>query len=34
VGNRWKIKRQESIFAHDGCGAPQSKHESASQSES
>ena len=20
--NRWKIERQESIFAHDGCGAP------------
>jgi hypothetical protein len=32
--NRWKIERQESIFIHDGCGAPQSIRESVSQPES
>src|SRR5258707_2473657 len=32
--NRWKIERQEGIFAHDGCGAPQSIRESVSQPES
>src|SRR5216684_7276556 len=32
--NRWKIERQESIFAHDGCGTPQSIRESVSQPES
>jgi hypothetical protein len=32
--NRWKIERQESIFAHDGCGAPQLIRESVSQPES
>jgi hypothetical protein len=34
AGNRWKIERQESIFAHDGCGAPQSICDSVSQPES
>ena len=34
AGNRWKIERKESIFAHDGCGAPQSIRESVSQPES
>jgi hypothetical protein len=33
AGNRWKIERQESIFAHDGCGAPQSIRDSVSQPE-
>src|SRR5258705_6582422 len=32
--NRWKIERQESIFAHDGCGAPHSLDDSVSQPES
>src|SRR5258708_28122449 len=32
--NRWKIERQDSIFDHDGCGAPQSIRESVSQPES
>src|SRR5262245_18559803 len=26
--NRWKFKRQQAIFAHNGCGAPQSIRES------
>ena len=31
--NRWKIEGKESIFAHDGCGAPQSIRDSVSQTE-
>jgi len=32
--NRWKIEGEYSIFAHGGCGAPQSIDDSASQPES
>ena len=29
--NRWKFKWRQAIFAHDGCGAPQSIRESVLQ---
>jgi hypothetical protein len=31
AANRWKIEGKCNIFAHDGCGAPQSISEPASQ---
>jgi hypothetical protein len=34
AANRWKIEGKWNIFAHDGCGAPQSIDESVSQPES
>jgi len=34
AGDRWKRERQQGIFFHDGCGAPRSGDDSASQTES